>query len=206
VMCKRISKSLFLSIFTMFFAFALAIPSSADVLYFDDLIGNTEPVLNGYGGFNWNSATQVGAISKNFYGPGNGYYVAAVSGDNSVFNYYGDSPTNIDWASTGTFDYIGAYWTSAWDPTQTLTFTGYFNDTLLYTSSVYEIIDIAPTWIELNWVGITRLQIANSLQHWAMDNFTFNESGTNPVPEPSTVLLLGVGLIGMAGIGRKIKK
>ena len=38
-----------------------------------------------------------------------------------------------------------------------------------------------------------------------VDDLTFS-STANPVPEPGTVLLLGLGMVGLAGYGRKFKK
>lgn len=39
-----------------------------------------------------------------------------------------------------------------------------------------------------------------------IDNLVFGSTSSTPVPEPATMLLLGLGMVGLAGIGRKKKK
>lgn len=172
---------------------------TAAVLTFDDLFANSQKsiVPEGYGGFDWNNATQVGVIANTVY-PSSGYAHGTVSGANTAYNWVGHSPIYIDWMGTGTFNFKGAYWTSVWQD-QNLTFKGFTNSSLLYSSNSYAINSQTPLWIELNWVGIDRLVIANTGSQWAMDNFTFD---TQPVPEPATLALMGLGLAGV-GFARR---
>ncbi len=39
--------------------------------------------------------------------------------------------------------------------------------------------------------------------HWIVDDMRGDTSGIDPVPEPATMLLFGLGLLGLAGVNRK---
>lgn len=176
--------------------------SQATTLNFDDIYtSDNTPIPNGYGGFNWsNGYGDIYVITKTSI-PNTGYYYGNVSNPNSAFNAFGDTPSYIDLAGTGTFDFNGAYWTSAWDD-QNLSFEGWKNGDKLYTSGSYAINTQTPLWIALNWTGIDRLAINSANTQWVMDNFTFNEHA-NAVPVPAAVWLFGSALLGLAHIARR---
>jgi hypothetical protein len=180
---------------------AIAVGSAnASVLTFDDLSG-VAPVANGYGGFNWNaSANGIYSIDKSYI-PGSGYDNGTVSGNTSVFNAWGTSGNTIDLAGSGTFDFNGAYFTSAWD-SQDISFQGWNDGSLLFSSTNFTIDTSTPLFIALNWMGIDRLTINNTGSQWDMDNFTFNEH-VNAVPVPAAVWLFGSALTGLFGFGKR---
>jgi hypothetical protein len=171
-------------------------PAGATVLTFDTLPGDGSAIPNGYGGFNWNGQATVGSLNGNNYS-GSGYQDGIISGTNVIYNWYGSSPVDITLAAPGTFEYIGGYFTSAWQ-NQKISFTGLLNGRVVDTSSNYEINTSNPRFIELDWAGINELIISNTGLQWAMDNFTFNTL----VPEPASVALLGLGLFGL-GLSRR---
>jgi len=56
------------------------------------------------------------------------------------------------------------------------------------------------TWADI--VAYDHVVKTNGDARYVFSPFS-HDGGTNPIPEPATMLLLGTGLIGMAGIGRK---
>jgi PEP-CTERM motif len=176
-------------------------PARATVLTFDDLPGNENPVPNGYGGFNWNNQTTVGSLDSKAEGFQNtGYDYGTVSGSNVIFNYGGASPVAITLATPGTFTYIGAFFTGAWEA-ETVSFTGLLHGTVVDSSGAYNITTTSARLINLNWTGIDELIISNTGEQWAMDNFTFTAT---PVPEPASMALLGAGLFGVGLLRRRV--
>lgn len=160
--------------------------ASAGVINFDDLSGDfTEAIAAGYQGLNWDN---MGAIRSDAF-PGSGYEAGTVSQANAAYNRDGGTVT-ISKAGAGTFDFVGAFFTSAWFE-QELAFEGYQNGQLLHSTVASFVIDTAtPLWVQLNWGGIDTLVIYNSSgTQWAMDDMV--------VPEPPSLALFGVAAMGL---------
>jgi len=165
--------------------------SQAAVIGFDDLPGDGNGVIaSGYQGFDW---SEVGVIQGDTY-PESGFAAGVVSPDNGAFNQGGATVTI---SKSGGFDFIGAWFTSAWYE-QELSFEGSRDGELLYWTDVSYVIDTArPAWIALDWLGIDTLTIYNSSgTQWMMDDFTVSDAVPGTVPEPGTLALLGVAVAG----------
>jgi hypothetical protein len=125
----------------------------------------------------------------------------AVGGLNSSFNFYGYDPLNPFNAGIVTpfifnsFDLKGT-------PGQTETFEALASDgtTVLFTGA-YTFSDNSWHTVTENWSGVTTIEFTSS-GTVDMDNVRINEA-VAAVPEPATMLLLGSGLIGLAGFARK---
>lgn len=170
----------------------LSVNSHASVLTFDDLGYDEAYIADGYGGFNWTNGDIAPVLSmdshlQDQYDSQNGFKNSAVSGTGIVFNGWGEPHSVIQWASQGTFNFIGAYWTSGWE-NQSIYFEGLSNGIVKYTSSFFQITTESTLWIQLDWNDIDQLRINNSGSHWVMDNFTYSLS------EPGNVLMILMGL------------
>ena len=160
--------------------------ASAGVIDFDDLSGDyTEAIADGYRGFNWSNMASIRSDAF----PGSGYEAGTVSQGNTAYNMDGGYAA-ISKAGEGTFNFVGAFFTSAWVE-QELSFEGYQNGQLLYSTAASYVIDTyAPVWIQLGWMGIDSLVIYNSSgTQWAMDDMV--------IPEPATLALFGACAFGL---------
>lgn len=184
-----------------------AAQANAAVIDFEDIAPNPYlPAPDGYHGFNWASGFgDIYVLNGPAVAPGSGYDNGSVSGAYVAYNAGGASPSNIDLAGAGTFDFNGAYFTAAWF-NQVISFQGFNNSVLMYTSAPYAINTATPIWIGFNWTGIDRLTISSSQDWWVMDDFTYNTQNIPATPEPSTLLLLASGLGGFAFVRRFRKR
>ncbi|MFA5111429.1 MAG: VPLPA-CTERM sorting domain-containing protein [Desulfobaccales bacterium] len=198
--------------------------ASADtVLNFDDVQGGIVnymalPLSTNYGGLTWSSASPSGywgvidnTSYRNYpYSP-NSYDFP--TNPNVVINedgHVGAAQTAVSSATRFNFD--GA-WFGAWTAHDTqnyygatsLTLTGKLGDTVVGTTTFA----LAPgllAWQGVNFTGIDTLifeAAGGAGRYFLMDGFTYNPVSSAPLP--STVLLLGSGIIGLALLRRRKK-
>ena len=177
----------------------------ADVMSFDDISYSSE--LQGYHGFNFIDTSLVDTSSYNY---GN-YPNSAVSDYNVIYNSWNNPMIIYD--NCG-FDFIGAYFTSAWLTNEEIKIEGYSDIDFIHLnnpvfSQSYYIYD-TPTYLNVNLTDIKLLKISSNCVnvnngHFIIDDFEYSKN-CQPVPEPATILLFGIGCISVGLIGKLFKK
>jgi len=168
---------------------ALVLSVNATVITFDDVSATLgyAPINNGYAGLNWDNFYVINRADW----PGSGYDNGTVSGDYTAFNGFGAGATISD----GTFNFDGAYLTSAWNSGNQITVNGFSGGVQEYSKTV-TVNTQGPTWFDFNFTGIDALTFNSSSAQFAMDNFTIN---SRSVPEPGMLSMFFVGLLSFAG-------
>lgn len=182
--------------------------ANSTVITFDETTG---VFSSGYGGLDWIGFNRVHAPT--YHVQDTGYVRGNISAEYTAYTSGSSSSPSTVSVGSGTFDFIGMYITAAWQNDLAVYIEGYLTGSTLF-SQVFTINDDGPIFTNSNFIGIDTLRIytvagvdagtPGSGKYVAIDNFTINESIS--VPEPASIALLGLGLVGIGFTRKKNNK
>ena len=176
----------------------LAGAAHAGVIGFDDVdtAGDFASLndINPYAGLSWGADWYAGDNGID------GFANGAHSGTNFAVNGFGAEEVSV--ASGAGFDFAGAWFATAQgvaDKASWINISAYdaFNHLIGSTGNVA--VDDNYRWVGAAFHNVARLSITRDTGSYVMDDFT--ASAAAPVPEPSTTLMLGLGLLTVLGKG-----
>lgn len=177
--------------------------AEASILTFDDVTTNSYAFIqNGYGELNWDNMSVIDGEAY-WSTTDTGYTGGLISGSYVAYNELSRMATAS--VASGTFNFLGAYLSAAWNDGLQIDIKGYNSGSLLYDTTVVVNMN-EPIWFDFNFNNIDQLTFnsyggvnvgVTTGKHFVMDNLSF------VVPLPPAVYLFGFGLFSLIGLARR---
>ena len=140
-------------------------PAANLTLNFEDIANadafNGASIPDDYHGFHFTAGDGSESVVAVSTVPSSGYAAVSQEGNGNVtFNPYGAVPITIEKTDHSDFDFLGGYFASAWNSSQTVTITGWHNGAQVYSDT--EVLSkAAATHLVLDWHDIDQIQISS---------------------------------------------
>ena len=161
-------------------------------LGFDDIGQGT--ISQNYGGLDWDQRWNVWDSAFSSYYPPKSNPNVLYSHNASLVTKFGSNVT-----------FLGS-WIASVNAGQSLWWEGYVNGVKIFESA--HLAGGTTQFLSLNWAGVNEVRYVTSgtNQYSIIDDFTYSTDGPSaPVPEPSTFILLGIGIAGAVLVRRRKK-
>lgn len=193
---KRFHKVFVITLMSLILAGASSVVTAALItLDFEDL-SSYGSLPEHYAGLTWDSNWNYYGFSQPPYNPS--------SGNIRIYTHnYGG------WIDFGEEVSFYGSWVASSDYDQEMYWEGYQDGILMYTSA--SLYGGDSDWINVSWENVDMVRfISTSFNHFILDDISYDPDpgaypNTSPVAEPATLMLLGAGLMGLAGIRNRMR-